>query len=49
MSFNTKVTTPGIYGGKTTCYNQRLAVATPENIDCLRSYVGGLVSYGKTN
>ena len=47
VSFNTKVVTPGIFGGKRLCYGERLARATPENINSLKCYVGGLVSHGK--
>lgn len=48
VSFNHEVSTPGLNGGKSMCYSQRLALAIPENIKCLKKYVGSLVPNGQT-
>ena len=47
MSFNNHAFTPGDAGGKSRCYSERLALATPANIRNMKSYVDGLVPYGK--
>ena len=48
MSFNTDAFTPGGDGARSVCYSERLALATPVNLNKLKDYVKGLVPVGKT-
>ena len=48
MAFNNYASTPGDVGGKSLCYDERLALAIPANIIRMKSYVDGLVPHGKT-
>ncbi|XP_068714497.1 VWFA and cache domain-containing protein 1-like [Montipora foliosa] len=48
VSFSSDVSTPGANGGQSTCYGQRLALAIPANIRCLKDYVNGLSPHGTT-
>ena len=47
VSFNNRASTPGDVGSKSRCYSERLALAIPANIRCMKNYVDGLVPYGK--
>ena len=47
MSFNDYASTPGDVGSKSRCYSEKLALAIPANIRNMKSYVDGLVPYGK--
>ena len=47
MSFHNDASTPGDVGGKFRCYSERLALAIPTNIKNMKSYVDGLVPFGK--
>ena len=47
MAFNNYASTPGDFGGKSRCYSERLALAIPINIKKMKSYVDGMVPYGK--
>jgi len=48
VSFNNRASTPGDVGSKSRCYSERLALAIPANIRCMKNYVDGLIPYGQT-